>query len=114
WATAASPSTAKVIRGRGLSARKLGKANLALLAAEIKEGSVVLIDLSARQLASVVGCSPGYVTTALRTSPLRREAVRRGLRPLVEPRPKAGPEERLGKIGGEDGNDGVLPLVASE
>jgi hypothetical protein len=91
---------------------KLGKAQRALLGAEAKEGFLTLTDMSVRQLASVFGVSPGYIAAALKASPLHREAVRRGLRSLVEPHPKTGAQERLGKIVEEIGVDGVLSLLA--
>jgi hypothetical protein len=92
---------------------KLGKAQRAVLGAEIKEGAVVLTDMSARQIAAVVGVSVGYIAAALKTSPSQREAVRRGLRPLIEPHAPASPQERLNKIVDEIGVDGVLSMLAA-
>jgi len=109
-----APIQPKLIRGRGLPCRKLSKAARALLAAEIKEGAIMLTDMSVRQIAATVGVSVGYVNAALKASPLHREAVRRGLRPLVEPRAKAGPQERLAKIVDEIGVESVLSLLAAE
>jgi hypothetical protein len=111
---AACASSPKLIRGRGLPARKLSKPSRALLGAEIKEGAIMLTDMSVRQIAAVLGVSPGYINAALTASPLHREAVRRGLRPLVDPHAKASPEKRLAKIIGEIGADAVLSLLASE
>jgi hypothetical protein len=48
------PSSPPKVRGRGLTARKLSKTQLALLGAEIKEGAAELTDMSARQLAAVL------------------------------------------------------------
>jgi hypothetical protein len=102
----------KAIRGRGLAARKLNKTSRALLVADIAEGSVVLADMSVRQLASAVGVSIAYAHAALRLAPIDREAVRRGLRPLVQPHAPAGPQERLAKIVDEIGLDKTLDLLA--
>jgi hypothetical protein len=101
----------KSIRGRGLGVRKLSKAGRALLAADIAEGATTLSDLSIRQIAAVVGVSVAYVHRALRASPLEREAVRRGLRPLVQPHAPATPAERLTKIVHEIGHAQVASLL---
>jgi hypothetical protein len=105
--------TTTAVRGRGLAFRKLSKGARALLAAEIHEGTVVLSDLSVKQLAAIVGCSSAYVHAALRASPLEREAVRRGLRPLVQAHAPTGPQERLSKIVDEIGLDRTINLLAS-
>jgi hypothetical protein len=111
--TAPPSSPPKVVRDRGLFSRKLSKAQLALLGAEIKEGSVVLTDLSIRQFAAVLGVSMTYLVAALGMSPPERAAVRQGLRLLVEPHPKASVQTRLARIIGEIGVDGVLSLLAA-
>ena len=110
----APPSSPKVVRGRCLPLFKLGKAQRAVLGAELKEGSVVLTDMSVRQIAAVVGVSTGYITAALKSSPLQREGVRRGLRPLIEPHAKAGPEQWLAKLINEIGIDGVRSMLAGK
>jgi hypothetical protein len=102
----------KTIRGRGLAARKLGKTARALLIADIVEGTVVLSDLSVKQLAGAVGVSVGYASAAIHLTPAEREAVRRGLRPLVQPHAPASPQERLEKIVGEIGLDRTIDLLA--
>jgi hypothetical protein len=102
----------KTIRGRGLALRKLGKAQRALLAADIARGEVMLTDLSIRQIAAAVGVSVAYAHAALRLSALEREGVRRGLRPLVQQHAPAGPRERLAKLVDEIGIDAALDLLA--
>jgi hypothetical protein len=100
------PRTGKCVRGRGLPLRKLGKAARAVLAAEIMEGLVTLTDLSVRQIAAVIGVSVAYISAALKLTPAQRDAVRRGLRPLVEPHARPAPltaQARLEQIVGEIG-----------
>jgi hypothetical protein len=104
----------KAVRRCGLPLRKLGKAARAALAAEIVEGSVTLSDLSARQLAAVVGVSVAYVAAALKLTPAQRDAVRRGQRPLVEPHVRLAPltaQARLEQIVAEIGADKTLALL---
>jgi hypothetical protein len=110
------PSTFKIktVRGRGLAIRKLGKAQRAVLGAEILEGTVTLTDLSAKQVAAAVGVSTTYLNAALRASTLHREAVQRGLRPLAESHVKASAERRLAKIVAEIGVDRVLTTLAAQ
>jgi len=84
-----------------------------LLGAAIKEGSVVLTDLSMPQLAAVLRVSSTYIGAALGMSPPERAAVHRGLRCLVEPRPKASVRTRLAKIVGEIGIDAARSLLAA-
>jgi hypothetical protein len=110
---AAPLATPKVVRGRGLPARRLSKVQLAVLAAETKEGAAILNDWSNGQLSAVFGVSVTYIAAALKASPVQREAVRRGLRPLIEPHAPASPQERLGKIVAEIGVDGVLNLLGA-
>jgi hypothetical protein len=74
------------VKGRGLACRKLSKPARALLGVDIIEGTTNITDLSHRQVAATVGVSIAYLSAALRLAPAEREAVRRGLRPLVEPR----------------------------
>jgi hypothetical protein len=96
----------KAVKGRGLVARKLGKAARAVLVAEVAEGSVTLTDLSLRQIAAVVGVSTAYAGAALKLTPAQRDAVRRGQRPLVEPHVRSAPltpQARLEQIVGEIG-----------
>jgi hypothetical protein len=106
-------ATPKVARGRGLPARKLSKVQLAVLAAETKEAAAILNDWSNGQLSAVFGVSVTYIAAALKASPAQREAVRRGLRPLVEPHAPASARERLGKLVAEIGFDGVLNLLGT-
>jgi hypothetical protein len=109
------PLPASAVKGKGLSARRLNKSARALLGAGIRKGEVSLTDLSIRQIAAVCEVCPRYVTAALKTTALEREAILRGLRPLVVPKAKASPEARLAKIVEEIGVDGVLEhLVAKD
>jgi hypothetical protein len=79
----------------------------------IKEGAVTLTDLSTPQIAAMLGVSVSYIGAALKTSPARRELVRRGLKPLIEPPAKATPLQRLGRLVAElGGTDAVLELLA--
>jgi hypothetical protein len=103
------------VKGRGLACRKLSKPARALLGVDVIEGTTTITDLSHKQIAATVGVSVGYLNAALRLTPAEREAVRRGLRPLVEPRvPAAQPaaRERLAAIVDEIGVDATLALLA--
>ena len=108
---------ARSVKGRGLACRKLGKPARALLGVDIVEGTTVLTDLSRRQIAAAVGISTGYLNAALRLSSSEREAVRRGLRPLVEARASTKrllpARDRLAAIVNEIGVDETMSLLTS-
>ena len=96
------------VKGRGLACCKLSKPERALLGVDIIEGTH-------KQIAATVGVSLGYLNAALRLTSVEREAVRHGLRPLIEPRiPTAQPtaRERLAEIVAEIGVDNILTLLA--
>ena len=96
--------------------RKLSKSARALLAADIVEGNVTLSDMSVRQIAAVVDVSVAYAHTALHMPSTEREKVRRGLRPLVQPKapaPPLSPQERIGQVVAEIGYDATLTLLVT-
>jgi hypothetical protein len=103
------------VKGRGLACRKLSKPARALLGVDIIEGTTAITDLSHKQIAATVGVSVSYLNAAQRLTPAEREAVRRGLRPLVEPRVSAAQlsaHERLAAIVDEISIDAALGLLA--
>lgn len=109
-------SVARSVKGRGLACRKLSKPARALLGVDIVEGTTTITDLSHKQVAAIVGVSIGYLNAAQRLTPAEREAVRRGLRPLVEPRVPAtlpAARERLAAIVNEIGVDATMALLTS-
>jgi hypothetical protein len=94
----------------------LSKSARALLVADIAEGTVTLSDMSVRQIAAVVDVSVAYAHTALHMPSAEREKVRRGLRPLIQPKPPAtprSPRERINEIVCEIGLDATLTLLAA-
>jgi hypothetical protein len=105
------------VKARGLACRKLSKPARALLGVDIIEGTTSITDLSHKQIAATVGGSLGYLNAALRLTSVEREAVRHGLRPLIEPRiPTAQPtaRERLAEIVDEIGVDATLAMLAGD
>jgi hypothetical protein len=104
------------IKARGLPCRKLSKVHRGLLVADIIEGNVILIDLSVRQLSAVVGVSTAYAHAALHMPTAERENVRRGLRPLIQPKAPAAPltpRKRIEQIVAEIGFDATLTLLVA-
>jgi hypothetical protein len=104
------------IRAKGLPYRKLSKALRGLLFADIVEGTVTLSDMSKRQIAAVVEVSVAYGHAALRMPPAEREKVRRGLRPLIQPKapvPPLSPQERLAQVVAEIGYDAALTMLVA-
>lgn len=67
----------RVIRGRALVHRRLNARRRAAIAAQLFEGEVV-IDLSMRQLAQLIGVSAAYIHAARQLSPAKREAIANG------------------------------------
>jgi hypothetical protein len=66
-----------VLSGRGLTHRHLDKRQRAVLAADIVDG-IVTVQLSAKQVAQLLGVSVPYITLAQQFAPEKRAAVLRG------------------------------------
>jgi hypothetical protein len=73
-ATLPSP---RVISGRSLVHRKLSAAQKAAIAARLLAGEV-LVQLSTRQLAQLLGVSVPYIRVASQLTPAKREAIANG------------------------------------
>jgi len=86
-----------------------GKPQLAVLIADLREQSVVLVDLTPAQLAALVEISITYAYAAMRLTPSERLSVRIGDRPLIQPKAngKAETETRVNGHG-----NGHLPNFA--
>jgi hypothetical protein len=67
----------RVISGRGLSHRHLSKRQRAVLAADIVDG-IVTVQLSAKQVAQLVGVSVPYITLAQQFTPEGRASIMSG------------------------------------
>jgi|SRR5262245_10194735 len=79
----------RAITGAGLAQlrRRMTAAERACLGADIVDGRIVLVALTTKAVAALVGVSVGYVDHALRLTPQQRAEVCDGDRPLVSPRP---------------------------
>ena len=66
--------------------RRLSASARACLAADLVDGRVILKGLTAKAIAGLCDVNIGYVDRALRLTPEQRSEVRRGVRPLVQPR----------------------------
>jgi hypothetical protein len=77
----------------------------AILAAEIIDGRIVLMGLTAKAVTTIVGANQAYVNAALRLTPEQRLAVASGDRSLTRPRarPRAAMADDWWRI-----DDGVL------
>jgi hypothetical protein len=75
--TSASP---RVICGRGLSHRRLRAAQKAAIAGQLIEGEIS-IELSMRQVASLLGVSVPYIRAARQLSSAKRQAIADGKDP---------------------------------
>jgi hypothetical protein len=72
---------ARVITGRSLAHRRLGAGRRAAVAAQLLEGEVV-IALSARQAALLLGANAAYVHAARKLSAAKRQAIADGTDPI--------------------------------
>jgi hypothetical protein len=64
----------RVISGRGLAHRRLNARQRAVLAADVVDG-MVTIQLSAKQVAQLLGVSVPYITLAQQFAPEKRTAI---------------------------------------
>jgi hypothetical protein len=67
----------RVISGRGLAHRRLDKRQRAVLAADVVDG-VVTVQLTARQVAQLLGVNVSYIALAQTFSPQKRAAILAG------------------------------------
>jgi hypothetical protein len=118
-ATAASP---RVVDAHSLLHLRSSKAARACDAADVVDGLIVLQNPTLRLAAAAFGISAGSVARAHRLSPEERNLVRRGWRPLVQPRmqpvpvapsPLTSPQEQLSAIVDQLGLDRVLNLLSA-
>jgi hypothetical protein len=72
--------------------RRMTAAQRACSAADVDDGKVALVDLTAKSIAALHQVSLPYMQAAKKLSPAERDQVRRGERPLVPARPRAAPE----------------------
>src|SRR5215472_8492734 len=113
--TPPTPSLATVPRPsvdpHSLTHRRLPKQVRAVLAAEILDGHIPLMNPTAGMVAQATGVSSSYINAARRLSPEQRQAVVHGMRPLVMrgKGPALSVEQRLGAIVAELG--GVSNVV---
>jgi hypothetical protein len=94
---------------------KDSKAACACNAADCSDGQVLLVNPTLKVLATAYNVSVAYITAAKRLSADERDAVRRGERPLIIPRPApqtASPTELVGALVDEFGVEVVLSCVA--
>jgi hypothetical protein len=68
--------------------KRMNTAQRAVLAAEIIDGRIALMKLTAKTVAAIVGVSQSSVNAALRYPPEQRAAIAAGDRPLVQRRPR--------------------------
>jgi len=87
----------RAITGAGLAQlrRRLTASERAVLGADIVDGRIVVVALTTKAIAALVGVSVGYIDHALRLTPEQRAEVCRGDRPLVSPRPPCADFEAL-------------------
>jgi hypothetical protein len=67
----------RVISGRGIAHRQLDKRQRACLGADVADG-VVVLQLSVRQLARLLGVCEPYIRAAQQLSPPKRKAILNG------------------------------------
>jgi hypothetical protein len=67
----------RVISGRGLAHRRLNARQRAVLAADVVDG-IVAVQLSAKQVAQLLGVSAPYIALAQQFSPEKRAAILSG------------------------------------
>jgi hypothetical protein len=93
----------RVVDAHSLAHRKARKAVGACDAADLVDALTRLQNPTVKVAATACGVTQSYVVAALRLSPVQRDAVRRGQRPLISPSVKALPapvsvEARLADI----------------
>jgi hypothetical protein len=81
--TVSSVASRPCLDPHSLSHRQLPKAVRAVLAAEVLDGRIRLLNPTLPMVADAAGVSSSYVAAARRLSPEQRQAVVRGTRPLV-------------------------------
>jgi hypothetical protein len=81
------PASLRVVDAHSLPNRKDSKAVRAVVGADILDGRVSLQNLTGKLVAQAQGISTTYLAAARRLSPAQRDAVRRGERPLIPPKP---------------------------
>ena len=99
-----------------LAHKAMSKAVRAVLGAEILDGRIPLMNPTIGMVAQAAGVSASYVAAARRLSPDQRQAVARGLRPLVARRAATSAlsvEQRLRMIVSELGIGGTLEALAA-
>jgi hypothetical protein len=79
-----------VVTGASLARRlrAMTAAQRACSAADVDDGRTPLVDLTAKSIAALHQVSMPYLLAAKKLSPEEREQVRRGERPLVQPKAK--------------------------
>jgi hypothetical protein len=82
------------VSGRNLAHGKRTPVERAFLAADIAAGRVVVVNLTARQVATMLKTNQVYVDAARRLSHAERSAVLDGLRPLIiKPAKRSAPSD---------------------
>jgi hypothetical protein len=61
----------------------------AVIAAEIIDGRLVIVGLTAKSVTTLCGANTNYVAAALKCTPEQRAAVAAGDRPLIQPQSRA-------------------------
>jgi hypothetical protein len=79
----------RAITGASLAqlVRRMPATARACLAANVIDGRIALVDLTAKAIITIVGANSSYVYQALRLSQEQREQVCRGERSLIAPAP---------------------------
>jgi hypothetical protein len=118
---ASSPSRSTVLPRRSIDPhsivhKKLSKAVRAVLAAEILDGNIALLNPTRSMVVSGLGVSSSYVGAASRLTPEQRQEVVCGVRPLVRRKASSVPVnvgQRLAAIVAEVGITAALNMLTT-